>query len=91
MQYQREYLSATQELKGSLDGRACKRKPEDLLEGVKLVVSSRTSVLLGVPRNPHDSDSHRTQVGKLKMEARALPAHTASQKLQEVPLLYLPA
>ena len=59
MQYQREYLSATQELKGSLDGIACKRKAEDLLEEVKLVVSSSTSVLLGISRNPHGFDSYR--------------------------------
>lgn len=39
MQYQRDYLSATQELKHVLDGRVSKRKPEDLLEEVKLVVS----------------------------------------------------
>lgn len=39
LQYQKDYLSATQALKQSLNGRPSKMSPEALLDEVKLMVS----------------------------------------------------
>ena len=92
VQFQREYLTATQQVRQSLAGRTGKMNVnnEALLEELKFIVSLSPSYVLQMHRHAltcsaSQADLHsHTQVGKLKMEARTLPADMSRQKLQEV-------
>ena len=91
-QFHREYLSAIEQVEDSLNSRTSKTSPEALLEEVKLVVSFCTDPLHFAHANCSDEPTGCCmQLGKLKMEARTLPAHIASLKLQEVLHFFLQA